>query len=104
MKWTQELRKKGYATTGRAQRRNFPENLRRPTQSRMRMEYMNFYGTVPMFLRVVAPETPETIDGRTPNLTYFFVASLNLEDEIHFKGGRLVTSQNSKFWKVILNR
>ena len=36
-----------------------------------------------------------------PNL---FLASPNLEDEIHFKGGRFVTSQNSKFWNVILNR
>ena len=32
-----------------------------------------------------------------PNLTYFFLASPNLEDEIHFKGGRFVTCQNSKF-------
>ena len=38
---------------------------------------------------------------KTPNLTYFLLASLNLEDEIHFKGGRFVTSQNSKFWNVI---
>ena len=37
-------------------------------------------------------------------LTYFFLASPNLEDEIHFKGGRFVTSQNSKFWNVILNK
>ena len=40
----------------------------------------------------------------TPNLTYFLLASPNLEDEIHFKGGRFVTSQNSKFWNVIINR
>ena len=40
----------------------------------------------------------------TPNLTYFFLASPNLEDEIPFKGGRFVTSQNSKFWNVILNK
>ena len=26
-------------------------------------------------------------------LTYFFLASSNLEDEIHFKGGRFVTCQ-----------
>ena len=38
---------------------------------------------------------------KTPTLTYFFLASPNLEDEIHFKGGRFVTSQNSKFWNVI---
>ena len=49
---------KGYATTGRAQRRNFPENLRRPTLTRIRMEYMSFDGTVTMLLRVVAPQTP----------------------------------------------
>ena len=41
---------------------------------------------------------------KTPNPTYFFLASPNLEDEIHFKGGRFVTSQNSKFWNVIINR
>ena len=40
----------------------------------------------------------------TLNLTYFFLASPNLEDEIPFKGGRFVTSQNSKFWNVIINR
>ena len=40
----------------------------------------------------------------TPNPTYFFLASPNLEDEIHFKGGRFVTFQNSKFWNVIINR
>ena len=34
---------------------------------------------------------------KTPNLTYFFLASPNLEEEIHFKGGRFVTSQNFKF-------
>ena len=41
---------------------------------------------------------------KTPTLTYFLLASPNLEDEIHFKGGRFVTSQNSKFWNVIINR
>ena len=67
---------------------------------------MSFDGTVTMLLRVVAPQTP--CDDRwilkTPTQNYFFLASLNLEDEIHFKGGRFVTSQNSKFWYVILNR
>ena len=41
---------------------------------------------------------------KTSNLTYLFLASPNLEDEINFKGGRFVTSQNSKFWNVIINR
>ena len=41
---------------------------------------------------------------RPPNLIYFLLASPNLEDEIHFKGGRFVTSQNSKFWNVIIDR
>ena len=71
------------------------------------MEYMSFDGTVTMLLRVVAPENPgddRWIFEKTPNLTYFFLASPNLEDEIHFKGGRFVTSQNSKFWNVIINR
>ena len=54
---------KGYATTGRAQRRNYTEDLRRPALSTTRMEYKSFDGTVTMLLRVVAPETPETIDG-----------------------------------------
>ena len=52
-------------------------------------------------------QTPEMIDGfweDPQTLTYFFLASPNLEDEIHFKGGRFVTSQNSKFWNVIINR
>ena len=53
--------------------------------------------------------TPDPCDDRRilrrpPNLTYFFLASPNLEDEIHFKGGRFVTSQNSKFWNVIVKR
>ena len=68
---------------------------------------MIFDGTVTMFLRVVAPQTPEMIDGfweDPQTLTYFLLASPNLEDEIHFKGGRFVTSQNSKFWNVIINR
>ena len=61
-KKTGELRK-GYATTERARRRNNPEDLRRPPLSAIRMEYMSFDGTVTMFLRVVAPETSEMIDG-----------------------------------------
>ena len=43
--------------------RNYTEDLRRPALSRIKMEYMSIDGTVTMFLRVVAPETPETIDG-----------------------------------------
>ena len=85
----------------------FPKNLRRPTLSRIRMEYTGIDGTVTMLLRVVAPQTPcddRWILRRPPNLTYFLLASPNLEDEIHFKGGRFVTSQNSKFWNVILNK
>ena len=54
---------KGYATTGRAQRRNYIEDLRRPALLRIRMEYMSIDGTVTMFLRVVAPQTPVMIDG-----------------------------------------
>ena len=50
------------------------------------------------------PEDDRWILRRPPNLTYFLLASPNLEDEIHFKGGRFVTSQNSKFWNVIINR
>ena len=49
---------KGYAVTGRAQTRNFLEDLRRPTLSKIRMEYMSFDGTITIFLRVVAPHTP----------------------------------------------
>ena len=66
---------------------------------------MSFDGTVTMLLRVVASQSPcdnQWISRKPPNLTYFFLASSNLEDEIHFKGGRFVTSQNSKFWNVIL--
>ena len=52
----------GYATIGRAQRRNYPEDLRRPTLLTIWMKYMSFDGAVTMLLRVVAPQTPETID------------------------------------------
>ena len=68
---------------------------------------MSFVGTITMLLRVVAPQTPcddRWILRRPQTLTYFFLASPNLEDEIHFKGGRFVTSQNSKFWNVKINR
>ena len=68
---------------------------------------MSIDGAVTMLLGVVAPETPGDdcwILRRPPNLTYFLLASPNLEDEIHFKGGRFVTSQNSKFWNVLLNK
>ena len=85
----------------------FSEDLRRPTLPTIRMEYKSFDGTVTRLLRVVAPQTPcddRWILRRPPNLIYFFLASPNLEDEIHFKGGRFVTSQNSKFWNVIINR
>ena len=43
--------------------RNYTEDRRRPALLRIRMEYMSIDGTVTMLLRVVAPETPETIDG-----------------------------------------
>ena len=43
--------------------RNYTKDLRRPALSRIRMEYMSIDGTVTIFLRVVAPETPETING-----------------------------------------
>ena len=68
--------------------------------STIRREYMSFDGTVTMLLRVVAPQTPcgdRWILRRPLNLTYFFLASPDLEGEIHFKGGTFVTSQNSKF-------
>ena len=51
---------KGYATTGRA---HYPYDLRRPTLSIIRMEYMSFGGTVTLLLRVVAPQTPVMING-----------------------------------------
>ena len=49
---------KGYATIRRAQRTNYPKDLRRSTLPTIRMEYMSFDGTVTMVLRVVAPQTP----------------------------------------------
>ena len=85
----------------------FLEDLRRPTLLTIWMKYMSFDETITMFLRVVAPQTPcddRWILRRTQTLTFFLLASPNLEDEIHFKGGRFVTSQNSKFWNVIINR
>ena len=68
---------------------------------------MSFDGAVTMLLRVVASQTlcdDRWILRRPPNPNLFLLASLNLEDEIPFKGGRFVTSQNSKFWNVIINR
>ena len=71
---------KGYATTGRAQRRNYPEDLRRPTMLTIWMKYMSFDGTVTMFLRVVAPQTPllrqlmDFLEDPDPNL---FLSSLS---------------------------
>ena len=86
--------------------RNYTKYLRRPALSRIRMEYMSIDGTVTMFQRVVAPDpgNDRWILRRPQTLTYFLLASPNLEDEIHFKGGRFVTSQNSKFWNFIVNR
>ena len=66
----------------------FPENLRRPTLWRIRMEYMSFDRIVTMFLRVVAPQTPVMIDGiwgDPQTLTFFLLASPNLKDEIHLR-------------------
>ena len=60
MKGYKRIEEKGYATTGRA---HYPYDLRRMTLSREKMEYMSFDGTVTMFLRVVAPQTPRMIDG-----------------------------------------
>ena len=70
------------------------------------MKYMSYVGTVSMFLSVVAPETfpLNGIARRPPNPNLFLLASSNLGDEIHFKWGRFVTSQNSKFWNVISNK
>ena len=52
MKGYRRIEEKGYATTGRA---HYPYDLRRPTLSTIRMEYISFDGTITMFLRVVAP-------------------------------------------------
>ena len=57
------IEEKGYATTGSAQRRNYPEDLRRSTLPTKRMEYMRFDGTITMLLRVVAPQTFVSNDG-----------------------------------------
>ena len=43
--------------------KEFSEDLRRPTLLTIWMKYMSFDGAVTMLLRVVAPQTPETIDG-----------------------------------------
>ena len=53
---------------------------------------MSFGGAVTMLLRAVAPQTPVMIDvfwGDPQTLTFFLLASPNLEDKIHFKGGSL---------------
>ena len=76
--------------------KEFLKDLRRPTLSRIRMEYMSFDGTVTMLLRVAALQTPcdDRWILRRPQNPSLFLASLSeFEDEIHFKGGRFVTSQ-----------
>ena len=60
---TEELRKKVMPLPEDPREGIFPENLRRSTLPTIRMEYMSFDGTVTMLLRVVAPQTPEMIDG-----------------------------------------
>ena len=56
-----------------------------------------------LILRVVVPQTlGRTMDIQgDPNPSLFFLASSNLEDEIHFKGGRFVTSQIFIFGMLI---
>ena len=68
---------------------------------------MSFHGTVTMLLRVVAPETPgddRWIFEKTPNPNLFLASLSESRGRDSFKGGRFVTSQNSKFWNVIINR
>ena len=67
------------------------------------MKYMSYVGTVRMFLSVVSPETfpLNGIARRPPNPNLFLLASSNLGDEIHFKGGRFVTSQIFRFGMLI---
>jgi hypothetical protein len=45
----------------------------------------------------IMKEREECFKSEFPN---FFLIVPNLEDEIHFKRGRFVTPQNSKFWNV----
>ena len=62
MNRTHELRKK-VMPLPEGPEKEFSRDLRRPTLSTIRMEYMSFDGTVTMLLRVVAPQTPVMIDG-----------------------------------------
>ena len=62
MKWTHELRKK-VMPLSEEPRDGISRDLGRPTLSTIRMKYMSIDETVTMFLRVVASQTPETIDG-----------------------------------------
>jgi hypothetical protein len=45
--------------------------------------------------------TEEKEENWRKNFWISFPIRLNLEGEIHFKGGRFVTPQNFKFWNVI---
>ena len=58
-------------------------------------EISEFIGTMTLSLSVVAPLTflTKTFARRPQPLTFSLLASSNLEDEIHFKCGRFVTSQ-----------
>ena len=69
---------KGYATIGRAQRWNFPRSGKTDTVNNKDGVY-EFDGTVTMLLRVVAPQTPKTIDEilRRPPNPNLFLASLS---------------------------
>ena len=62
----------------------------------------DFKGPVTLILSVVAPTLFRSMDLLVDpqTLTFFFLALSNLEDEIHFKCGRFVTSQN---WECYIN-
>ena len=84
----------------------YPKNLRRLTLSKKDGVYEFWWNSNNASKGGSTPDLQRrSMDfEKTPNLTYFLLASPNLEDEIHFKGGRSVTSQNSTFWNVIINK
>ena len=70
------------------------ENVKRHMLPMTPKDCHDIEGPVTLILSVVAPHFP--VNGfvrRPPIPNLFFLALSNLEDEIHFKCGRFVTSQ-----------
>ena len=80
------------------------ENVKKQILPRTSEDCPDIKGPVTLILSVVAPHF--SVNGfvrRPPIPNLFFLAFSNLEDEIHFKCGRFVTSQNLECYINYLN-